>query len=629
MAGSIAAGGGSASLLAGYDALPFGLREDFAIIGALCGSCVRRDGMKAIAHAHRLAMLAIFLKTLPFFALIGLGYAAARMRFVSDEVTSWLTRFVFFCALSAMLFQLAAELSLARIWNPALVRTYLSATGGLYLALFLLARLRRQPLGAAAVEAQCGSIGNTGFLGLPMLAMLLGPQSGAPLLLILTLDSVLFASIATLLITAEHEGRFRMSSLRVLGLGLLRNPMIVSMLAGFLWSGTGLPMPAPLDETLSLLGRSATPLALFAIGASLAQRSAQRCDGVEGICGRPRRGGGDDCRLRFAGGGKCLHSGAVLRGGSTTRLGDDSDFDCGQHCYPAGRDCLSRGNVSGPERSDEMKTISENRAFGGVQGVYSHSSEATGCDMTFGLFLPEQAEDGAVPVLWFLSGLTCTHENAMTKAGAQRWAAEYGVALVFPDTSPRGEGVANDPAYDLGQGAGFYVNASEKPWAPHFRMWDYITDDLPQLLFKAFPLDDGRQAITGHSMGGHGALTIAMSFPGRFASVSAFAPIANPTASDWGRKQFKAYLGQDESLWAQHDATLLMRKRGFDGPMLIDQGTSDQFIDLLRPEALAAAITERRQGAILRMQKGYDHSYFCVSSFIEDHISFHAAALHG
>jgi S-formylglutathione hydrolase len=276
-----------------------------------------------------------------------------------------------------------------------------------------------------------------------------------------------------------------------------------------------------------------------------------------------------------------------------------------------------------------MKTISENRAFGGVQGVYSHSSEATGCDMTFGLFLPEQAEDGAVPVLWFLSGLTCTHENAMTKAGAQRWAAEYGVALVFPDTSPRGEGVANDPAYDLGQGAGFYVNASEKPWAPHFRMWDYITDDLPQLLFKAFPLDDGRQAITGHSMGGHGALTIAMSFPGRFASVSAFAPIANPTASDWGRKQFKAYLGQDESLWAQHDATLLMRKRGFDGPMLIDQGTSDQFIDLLRPEALAAAITERRQGAILRMQKGYDHSYFCVSSFIEDHISFHAAALHG
>ena len=221
-------------------------------------------------------MLAIFIKTLPFFTLIGLGYAAARMRFISAEMTSWLTRFVFFWALSAMLFQLAAELSLARIWNPAMVRAYLCATGGLYLALFLLARLRHQPLGAAAVEAQCGSIGNTGFLGLPMLAMLLGPQSAAPLLLILTLDSVLFASIATLLITAEREGRLRFSSLRALGLGLLRNPMIVSMLAGFLWSGIGLPVPQPLDETLSLLGRSATPLALFAIGASLAQRTAER-----------------------------------------------------------------------------------------------------------------------------------------------------------------------------------------------------------------------------------------------------------------------------------------------------------------------------------------------------------------
>lgn len=276
-----------------------------------------------------------------------------------------------------------------------------------------------------------------------------------------------------------------------------------------------------------------------------------------------------------------------------------------------------------------MKTVSENRAFGGVQGVYTHPSPVTGCDMTFGLFLPEQAEEGPVPVLWYLSGLTCTHENAMTKAGAQRWAAEYGVALVFPDTSPRGAKIANDEAYDLGQGAGFYVNATEKPWAPHFRMWDYVTDELPRLVFNTFPVDDTRQSITGHSMGGHGALTIAMTFPGRFASVSAFAPIANPTASDWGRKQFAAYLGKDESAWAPYDATVLMRKRGFDGPMLIDQGTSDQFIDLLRPEALAAAIAERRQGAILRMQKGYDHSYFFVSSFIEDHISFHAAALHG
>lgn len=276
-----------------------------------------------------------------------------------------------------------------------------------------------------------------------------------------------------------------------------------------------------------------------------------------------------------------------------------------------------------------MKTVSENRCFGGVQGVYSHASQVTGCDMTFGLFLPEEAETNVVPVIWYLSGLTCTHENAIVKAGAQRWAAEMGVAVVFPDTSPRGEGVANDAAYDLGQGAGFYVNATEAPWKPHFRMWDYVTDELPRLLFNAFPLAEEAQAIIGHSMGGHGALTIAMSFPGRFRSVSAFAPICNPTASDWGRKQFAAYLGTDEASWAAHDATLLMKKRGFDGPMLIDQGTADQFIDLLRPEALAGAMAERRQGGTFRMQKGYDHSYFFVSTFMEEHVAFHAAALHG
>lgn len=275
-----------------------------------------------------------------------------------------------------------------------------------------------------------------------------------------------------------------------------------------------------------------------------------------------------------------------------------------------------------------MKTISENRCFGGVQGVYSHASQATGGEMTFGLFLPEEAETGEVPVLWYLSGLTCTHENAMVKAGAQRWAAEAGIALVFPDTSPRGEGVANDPAFDLGQGAGFYVNATEAPWSPHFRMWDYVTEELPRLLFNAFPLVEEAQAITGHSMGGHGALTIAMSFPGRFSAVSAFAPICNPVASDWGRKQFTAYLGKDETTWAPHDATLLMKKRGFDGPMLIDQGTADQFIDLLKPEALAGAMAERRQGGTFRMQKGYDHSYFFVSTFMEEHVAFHAAALH-
>jgi len=274
-----------------------------------------------------------------------------------------------------------------------------------------------------------------------------------------------------------------------------------------------------------------------------------------------------------------------------------------------------------------MKTISENRAYGGVQGVYSHASAVTGGEMTFGLFLPAEAEEGLVPVLWYLSGLTCTHENAMVKAGAQRWAAEVGIALVFPDTSPRGEDVPNDAAYDLGQGAGFYVNATQSPWDKNFRMWDYVTDELPRELFKAFPIAEAAQAITGHSMGGHGALTIAMSFPGRFRSVSAFAPICNPTASDWGRKQFGAYLGPDEASWAAHDATLLMKKRGFDGPMLIDQGTSDQFVDLLKPEALAAAMAERRQGGSFRMQKGYDHSYFFVSTFMEEHVAFHAGAL--
>lgn len=275
-----------------------------------------------------------------------------------------------------------------------------------------------------------------------------------------------------------------------------------------------------------------------------------------------------------------------------------------------------------------METLSENKAFGGTQGVYRHASTATQCDMTFGLFLPEEARDGPVPVLWYLSGLTCTHENAMSKAGAQTWAAEQGIALVFPDTSPRGEGVADDEAYDLGQGAGFYVNATQAPWASHFNMWTYLADELPALLGEKFAVDLTRQAITGHSMGGHGALTLAMGLPGRFRSVSAFAPICNPSASDWGRKQLTAYLGADESSWANHDATLMMRKQGFDGPILIDTGTSDQFIDLLQPEAFAQAVAERRQEATLRLQTGYDHSYFFVSTFIEEHIAFHADALY-
>ncbi|AFO86134.1 S-formylglutathione hydrolase [Phaeobacter inhibens] len=275
-----------------------------------------------------------------------------------------------------------------------------------------------------------------------------------------------------------------------------------------------------------------------------------------------------------------------------------------------------------------METVSENAAFGGVQGVYRHASSSTNCDMTFGLFLPEEVADGPVPLLWYLSGLTCTHENAMTKAGAQAWCAEQGIAMVFPDTSPRGEGVADDEAYDLGQGAGFYVNATQAPWAPHFQMWDYITEDLPALLGERFALDMDRQSITGHSMGGHGALTMAMNLPGRFRSVSAFAPICNPSASDWGRKQLTAYLGADEAAWARHDATLMMQDSGFDGPILIDTGTSDQFLDLLKPEALAQAAAARRQQAVLRMQPGYDHSYFFVSTFMEDHVSFHAEALY-
>ena len=183
-----------------------------------------------------------------------------------------------------------------------------------------------------------------------------------------------------------------------------------------------------------------------------------------------------------------------------------------------------------------METVSENTCFGGVQGVYTHRSSSCACDMTFGLFLPDEARDGPVPLLWYLSGLTCTHENAMTKAGAQAWAAEQGIGLVFPDTSPRGDDVADDDAYDLGKGAGFYVNATRDPWAPHYRMWDYVAEELPTLLERNFSIDPERQSITGHSMGGHGALTLAMTYPDRYKSVSAFAPISNPTGADWGRK---------------------------------------------------------------------------------------------
>lgn len=264
-----------------------------------------------------------------------------------------------------------------------------------------------------------------------------------------------------------------------------------------------------------------------------------------------------------------------------------------------------------------MKTVSENRCFGGTQGVYVHSSEATGTDMTFALFHP--GIPGA-PVLWYLSGLTCTHENAMTKAGLQAWAAEAGVAVVFPDTSPRGEDVPDGDDFDMGQGAGFYVDATQGEWAKHFHMETYVLSDLPETLFAAFDLDEDRQSITGHSMGGHGALTLALRHPGRFRSVSAFAPICNPSQSDWGKTQLAAYTGDA----AAHDATVLLRGGADLPPCLIDTGTSDQFYDKLGTDAFAAALAERRTPAQLRLQKGYDHSYFFVSTFAPEHVAFHA-----
>lgn len=276
-----------------------------------------------------------------------------------------------------------------------------------------------------------------------------------------------------------------------------------------------------------------------------------------------------------------------------------------------------------------MELIESIRESGGWLNRYRHDSSACACPMTFSVYLPPAAEVGPVPAVYWLSGLTCTDDNARTKAGAQRYAAELGIALVFPDTSPRGAEVPDVPErYDLGQGAGFYVNATQAPWAGHYRMYDYVVEELPALIERELPLMTDRRSVCGHSMGGHGALTLAMNLPGRFTSVSAFAPIAHPTSSDWGRKQLAAYLGSDETTWAKHDATLLMAERGFDGPILIDQGTDDQFLDLLKPEALAEAMAKARQNATLRMQPGYDHSYFFISTFMEDHIAFHADALY-
>jgi S-formylglutathione hydrolase len=247
--------------------------------------------------------------------------------------------------------------------------------------------------------------------------------------------------------------------------------------------------------------------------------------------------------------------------------------------------------------------------------------------MTFAIYLPPQAKTQKVPVLWYLSGLTCTHENAMTKAAAQGWASDNGIALIFPDTSPRGSDVADDAAYDLGQGAGFYLNATQEPWAKHYQMWDYITSELPELVFENFPLLEIAQGITGHSMGGHGALTIAMTLPKQYKSVSAFAPIANPTESDWGRKQLTAYLGADNTKWLAHDASVLMANKGFPASVLIDQGSADNFLDLLKPNSLKEAMQNQGQAGKFRLLEGYDHSYFFVMSFMKDHIEHHAKIL--
>lgn len=273
-----------------------------------------------------------------------------------------------------------------------------------------------------------------------------------------------------------------------------------------------------------------------------------------------------------------------------------------------------------------LELVSENASFGGTQQVFKHASSACNCEMTFAAYLPPQAKDGPVPVLWYLSGLTCTHENAMTKGGFQEHAARHGLAVIFPDTSPRGEGVADDDAYDLGQGAGFYVNATSSPWDQHFHMKDYVLNELRSVVLEHLPLQD-KHGITGHSMGGHGAITLATGHSDMFDSLSAFAPIAHPTQSDWGRKQLSAYLGDDESVWVEHDATLMLEEHGWKKELLIDQGASDQFLNLLKPEALAEMMVKRRQPGQFRMQTGYDHSYFFVQTFAGDHIAWHADQL--
>ncbi|PLW69588.1 S-formylglutathione hydrolase [Pseudohalioglobus lutimaris] len=277
-----------------------------------------------------------------------------------------------------------------------------------------------------------------------------------------------------------------------------------------------------------------------------------------------------------------------------------------------------------------IENVSSNKSFGGWNKQYNHYSESLNCTMRFAIYLPPNASNGdKVPVLYWLSGLTCTDENFIHKAGAQRLAAELGIAIVVPDTSPRGEGVADDDNYDLGQGAGFYVNATQEPWSSHYHMYDYVVDELPRLVESTFPVSDKR-AISGHSMGGHGALVIALRNPERYASVSAFSPITNPMNCPWGQKAFNAYLGKDRESWREYDASELMRRATQFVPALVDQGEGDDFlVEQLKPELLAAAAEASAYPLELRLQEGYDHSYYFIASFIDDHLRFHAAHLNG
>jgi S-formylglutathione hydrolase len=275
-----------------------------------------------------------------------------------------------------------------------------------------------------------------------------------------------------------------------------------------------------------------------------------------------------------------------------------------------------------------IETLSESRSHGGVQGVYAHASAATGTRMVFSVFVPDHAPGARLPVVTYLSGLTCTHANVTDKGEYRRACAEHGLIFVAPDTSPRGDGVADAEGYDLGQGAGFYVDATQAPWTPHYRMRSYIEDELPALIAAHFPVEIGAQGILGHSMGGHGALTIGLRNPDRYRSISAFAPIVAPSQVPWGQKALSAYLGDDPAAWRAHDAVALIEDGARVAELLVDQGAADQFLaEQLQPERLAAACTAAGITLTLRMQPGYDHSYHFISTFMTDHLAWHAARL--